>query len=115
GRTIEGGDAIPQESIKAIFAAFEKVLGPVGAAKSLHLLIPRLFPLWDRAIAQAYGLPLGIGGTNSERYWKFMLIAKAQCESLRQEGEVCISYLKGIDEYNYCMYTQKWIKPKSTT
>jgi len=27
-----------------LFRAFELVLGPVGAAKALHLLAPRLFP-----------------------------------------------------------------------
>ena len=41
-------------TIKAIFTRFEEVLGPVGAAKSLHLLVPRFLPLWDRAIAYAY-------------------------------------------------------------
>jgi len=33
--------------------AFENVLGPVGASKALHLLAPRLFPLWDSHIAKA--------------------------------------------------------------
>ena len=34
-----------------IFDEFEQVLGPAGASKSLHLLAPEFFPLWDRAIA----------------------------------------------------------------
>ena len=40
--------------VKQIFHSFELVLGPVGAAKSLHLLSPYFFALWDRAIAHAY-------------------------------------------------------------
>jgi hypothetical protein len=34
-----------------IFIKFGKVLGPVGAAKALHLLAPRFYPLWDCDIA----------------------------------------------------------------
>lgn len=45
-----------EATVKGVFKSFEKVLGPVGATKCLHLLAPRFFPLWDRAIAEAYGL-----------------------------------------------------------
>jgi hypothetical protein len=50
------------ESVKKVFDSFEQVLGPVGAAKCLHLLAPTFFPLWDRTIANSYGLSLWARG-----------------------------------------------------
>lgn len=112
--TIEDMESIDGESIRTLFKAFEQILGPVGAAKSLHLLVPTLFPLWDGAIAKAYRLALGPVGTNAARYWKFMQISKAQCNSLKQEGHGGPNYLKALDEYNYCVFTHEWLKPSST-
>ncbi len=80
----------------------------MGAAKALHLLAPRFFPLWDRAIAKAYGLPLGERGKNAARYHRFMAIAKRQCEDLGGERAVGQNLLKALDEYNYCRYTKHW-------
>ncbi len=47
---------IPELEIRDIFEDFTRVLGRVGAAKCLHLLAPRFFPLWDAAILKGYGL-----------------------------------------------------------
>jgi hypothetical protein len=96
-------------NVVEIFDEFEKVLGPVGASKSLHLLAPEFFPLWDRAIARAYKVALGLAGTNSGKYLKFMLSIRHQCMQLQElplQGE---NLLKRIDEYNYCHFTNKWI------
>lgn len=95
--------------ISNLFQAFESVLRPVGAAKALHLLAPRLFPLWDRGIAKAYDLALGRAGSNGDRYWRFMLIAQRQCLELRRQDPGCQHPLKLIDEYNYCRYTKGWL------
>jgi len=35
--------------VSDIFREFENVLGAVGASKTLHLLAPNFFPLWDNA------------------------------------------------------------------
>jgi hypothetical protein len=96
-------------AIATLFHDFESVLGPVGAAKALHLLAPSFFPLWDRAIAKAYGLSLGRAGTNGPRYWRFMEIARHQCCELSLEDLDCPNPLKAIDEYNYCRYTKGWL------
>lgn len=48
-----------KEVILEIFHDFEEVLGPVGAAKTLHLLGPSFFPIWDKKIAYQYRLGLG--------------------------------------------------------
>ena len=98
-----------EDKICKIFGAFEQVLGPVGAAKSLHLLAPQFFPLWDRAIAEAYSVPMGSVGTNAGRYWDFMEISRKQYETLNKILPQEKNFLKSIDEYNYCHYTKHWI------
>jgi len=90
------------------FVEFEIVLGPVGAAKTLHLIAPCFFPLWDRKIAAAYSCSLARRGMNGERYVWFMHNAKAQCEECGAlpDGR---NLLKAIDEYNYCKFTRGWL------
>jgi hypothetical protein len=95
--------------VHAVFEAFEAVLGPVGAAKALHLLAPDFFPLWDRTIAKAYDVALDGAESKSDNYWWFALVTKNQCRQLLKEGFEG-NPLKAIDEYNYCKYTKGWIK-----
>ncbi len=95
--------------VTRVFRAFEVVLGPVGAAKALHLLAPRFFPLWDRAIAEAYGLRLGRAGSNGDRYWRLILLSQQQCADLLRADSGCGNPLKAIDEYNYCKHTKGWL------
>lgn len=108
-QAIDDLDRRERTTIANLFQAFEDVLGPVGAAKALHLLAPRLFPLWDRAIAEAYDLALGEAGSNGERYWRFVLISQRQCRELKREDPGCQNPLKSIDEYNYCKHTKGWL------
>jgi hypothetical protein len=108
-RSIQGLNQEDQSEVVRVFKAFEEVLGPVGAAKCLHLLAPCFFPLWDNAIAKAYGLPLRKKGRNAERYWRFMEIVKEQLQSLAREQAIGGNPLKAIDEYNYCKHTKGWI------
>lgn len=89
--------------VSDIFREFENVLGAVGASKTLHLLAPNFFPLWDNAIAGHYKTRIGKQGSNNERYWRFMNIARLQF--LRLNGK-CGDILKRIDEYNYCKFTR---------
>jgi hypothetical protein len=94
--------------VAAAFAAFESVLGPVGAAKALHLLAPAFLPLWDRKIAAEYGCRLR-PGDNSDRYLKFVLIAQAQANQITAQGASSGNILKALDEYNYCRFARGWI------
>jgi hypothetical protein len=98
-----------KDKVYRIFDTFEQVLGPVGAAKSLHLLAPWFFPLWDRAITKAYSVPMGPVGTNAARYWSFIEISRKQCKTLDGTLSQENNPLKSIDEYNYCHYTKHWI------
>lgn len=95
--------------VKRIFKSFENTLGPVGASKSLHLLAPQFFPLWDRAIAKAYGISMKKAGENAELYVMFMHSIKKQCTTLYHKGAFDSMLLKSIDEYNYCKYTKGWM------
>jgi len=84
-RSIEGFSSEDVAVVERLLGDFEKVLGPVGAAKALHLLAPQFFPLWDRAIAKTYGLPLRERGKNADRYRRFIEITKQQYETLAGE------------------------------
>jgi len=108
-RSIEtfGDELVPE--IKKVFEDLEIILGPVGTAKCLHLLAPRFFPLWDRAIAQAYGLGLRECGKNGELYCRFMAVVKGECATLGGERALGRNPLKALDEYNYCKHTRGWM------
>ena len=67
-RSIEDFSDKDVEVVKSLFEDFEHVLGKTGAAKCLHLLAPRFFPLWDTKIAVAYKLGKG---EEAERYCRF--------------------------------------------
>lgn len=94
------------ELITTLFNSFENVLGPVGCAKSLHLLANHFFPIWDRTIAIAYNLALSVTGTNSNKYISFIKNQKEQADNLPDELPDGISKIKAIDEYNYCHFTK---------
>ena len=108
-RTILSLDEVDKNAITEIFKVFELVLRPVGAAKSLHLLAPNFFPLWDRAIAKAYGVTLKPTGKNGENYWNFMKICREQYKEFEENEISDDNPLKAIDEYNYCHFTKHWI------
>ncbi len=106
----------------------EKKKSPVSVAKTLHLIAPNLFPLWDERISKKYNCWYYKDPSNA--YLKFMKKMKVLSEKIDQEGyiEVLIdrigrdhltwriedrefhkSILKLLDEYNYARYTKKWI------
>jgi hypothetical protein len=91
-----------EDALRILFSHFKAVLGPVGAAKSLHLLAPLFFPLWDNAIARAYRVKFGHKAP--EGYIRFMHISKEQCRVLAEQGALWPDPLKAVDEYNYCRY-----------
>lgn len=98
-----------EDDIESLIEAFETVRGPVGAAKALHLLAPRFFPLWDRDIAAGYRIHLRPKGEYGGRYVTFMLYAQTQSALLEGEYAIGRNPLKAIDEYNYSKITQGWM------
>ena len=96
-RSIDSLSPADAEALKSVFVDFEKVLGPVGAAKALHLLAPDFLPLWDRAIAVAYGLALGPVGSNGVRYVRLADIARMQAARVHGDTTPRRGALKAID------------------
>ena len=78
-----------------LFALFRTQCGPVGAGKTLHVLAPNFFPLWDNAIAEGYGVATETG------YFQFINIVKQQVLNLTEEVAPEVTALKALDEYNY--------------
>ena len=80
----------------------------VATAKALHLLAPALLPLWDNPIAGAYGqFPM-----RAHNYIGFCWQMKALAEALRPyipSPDDC-TVLKRLDEFNYAVYTQRWVR-----
>jgi len=87
--------------VSQLFGVLREKLGPVGAAKALHVLAPNMFPLWDSAIAQA-------AGVSKERgYFQFMQIRREQVVSLPSGLPKDVSPLKLLDEVDYLRHTAK--------
>lgn len=87
---------------------------PVAVAKTLHLLAPNFFPLWDNRIARKYRCYYN--ENPAEKYVSFCKKIKEFVAKFK-EDEVIRNYakklkktlIKLIDEYNYSKYTQGWI------
>lgn len=93
-------------AIESLFLVFEELLGPVGAAKALHLLAPNFFPIWDRRIAARYVGELRQRGFNGSRYVAFMTNTAAQCEALQAKVAAPDDVVKALDEWNYVRITR---------
>jgi len=81
---------------------------PVAVAKTLHILAPRFFPLWDDKIARAYDCYYN--QDPSGKYVKFCMITRSMVEKM--QGHVTRedkTIIKLIDEYNYSKHTKGWI------
>ncbi len=102
---VERLDDADEGPVKTLFERFESLLGPVGAAKCLHLLAPAFFPIWDREIAGTYGPALAKRGQNADRYWRFTKISADYAKRLAKDFA---DPLKALDEYNHCKYKQRW-------
>jgi len=92
-----------------------EAFSPVSVAKTLHVLAPEFFPLWDDKIAKAYGCYWYQNEKGAVKYWQFMLrmrdIAKSLDDTARQLKEISDrSVLKLIDEYNYSRFSNDWLQ-----
>jgi hypothetical protein len=108
GRSIASLTGDDHEPVALLFDAFDATLGPVGAAKALHMLAPRFFPIWDDAIRNAYHVAGGTAGTRSRHYLRFVEQTKTQITQLGGQHAIGRNPLKALDEFNYGRYTQKW-------
>ncbi len=123
-----------EEKARKLFLDFSDALradrtgttSSVATAKTLHLLAPFFFPLWDQKIASAY---VGRNYNHPEKYLEFMhqmrefishirslktkddFLDKYEAKSLKEMdiNSRKFSILKLIDEFNYSKFTKKWI------
>jgi hypothetical protein len=122
---LEGSMSLFEEMLEAtsirMINAHEVRRSPVSAAKALHALAPRVFPIWDDTIRTR----LGYGGssrTAAQQYVRFMrscrdslieLSAEQSLKELEAElsklGRFPKTILKFLDEYFYALYTKRWI------
>lgn len=94
------GDA-DEAIIVSLFNAAVQVCGRTGAAKALHLLAPRFFPIWDSIIApKAYGL----FQRGPRDYLRLMTMTQEQVLAVLDAPED-LNLVKAIDEWNYCRFT----------
>jgi hypothetical protein len=108
-----------EDDIKDLFVKFLEALqidagkmqgrkSPVAVAKTLHLLAPNFFPLWDDKIARVYGCYYG--KKPAEKYVLFCKITKTLADKVGNYiARSDKTLTKLIDEYNYSKYTQGWI------
>jgi hypothetical protein len=89
-------------AVERAYRDFVAVLWPVGTAKSLHVLAPRFFPIWDGSIAQAFRLQLSPPRRSVASYLRLMEIASAFARVSRFEDP-----LKALDEWAYVRFTLK--------
>jgi len=102
-RSISGMNDTDQSAVTGLFQAFDDLpdIGATGAAKTIHLLAPDFFPLWDKSIAEAYS------SHDADGYWDFMKTTKTQYQSIMPDPPLCVDdvgLLKLLDEYNFCKY-----------
>ena len=89
-------------AVERAYRDFVAVLWPVGTAKSLHVLAPRFFPIWDGSIAQAFRLQLSPPRRSVASYLRLMDIASAFSRVSQFEDP-----LKALDEWAYVRFTLK--------
>ena len=119
-REITSLTAADRAPVRALFAALLSALkvqsgkrtgktSPVAVARTLHLVAPQFFPLWDRPIAIQYGcrydrFPAGA------IYLRFCEIVRAMVIELSPHvAQSSKSLLKQIDEFNHARFVMGWI------
>jgi hypothetical protein len=85
-----------EESIKKCYNHVKKVVGPVSAAKILHLICPYLFPLWDTGIRKKVSNECSKFdnkriGDSATGYYKFMIINQ---KFLKKEDNILLKLSK---------------------
>ncbi|MGC1120324.1 MAG: hypothetical protein WBA22_04445 [Candidatus Methanofastidiosia archaeon] len=97
-----------EDDIKQCYKTLRGDVGPTGVAKTLHLISPNFFPLWDTGIRKKVSKETSLKkrpiGDTAAGYYKFMAEIKEFLgrygETLSRLSEECgWTELKIIDEY----------------
>lgn len=122
-RTIDTFSTQDEPSVDVLFRRFTLALRGINrkgefssetaTAKALHLLAPQFLPLWDDGIALAYGK----GAMFSQQYIEFCFLMKDLAQTVRaflpEDDDRTI--LKRLDEFNYTVYTKRWVRLNTVT
>lgn len=115
-RTIQSLSKEDEPTIRDLFWAFTKALrggkggtseSTVATAKALHLVAPGILPLWDNAIALAYG-HVSMWADDYLDFSRHMKELAATVADYVDTADKC-TLLKRIDEFNYAVYTRHWV------
>ncbi len=94
------------EDLLEIFKKEDGKKSPVGVAKTLHLLAPNFFPLWDNEIARKiYYCHWWSSNKGPAKYWEFCKIIHTVSQLLKKCPDIPndTPFLKLIDEYNFIL------------
>jgi hypothetical protein len=107
---------IDAERLMPMFRDLALTLGPVGAAKALHLLAPKFFPPWDNNIAYHYGIYLSYVGEAEDGFWwkRYTRFIEIRREQVRILNGAVTSPLKALDEWDYMRVTRAQAKASKT-
>ncbi len=101
-RDIFSLDDKDEKAIRTLFDSLLKALqdpnghnSPVAVSKTLHLLAPKFFPLWDNRIAKAYGCLWHYSNEAWVKYLDFMRKTQQLAEDVTQSFVI----MEGGDEY----------------
>lgn len=110
-----------EDEIRRLFKEFLNALrsrnkkgirrSPVAVAKTLNLLAPHFFPIWDDKIADEYNCSFVFSEFGPSEYISFSRKMQKMAEKVKNYVPLPDdrSLLKRIDEYNYSKYTKHWI------
>ena len=80
-----------ERKIKEIYYKFREILGPTAAGKTLHLICPNFFPLWDNNIRSAFSQAFDI---EDDDYCAFMLKVRGLISRYKE------TFLRLANKYN---------------
>jgi len=119
-----GNEEISEQTVKEWFKELLDILAittkrgqrrrsGIAVVKTLHLLNPKIFPLWDEYIAEAY-----LGNVDTKRfdhYWKFKKFVDIQYEWYKENFEEVekAKFYKKLDELNYVLFTRSNLSAES--
>lgn len=72
---LQGLELTIGNAILRLFSQFARFLGPTGASKALHLLLPKLIVLWDTQIRKDYEI-----GADADNFLEFQKMTKRLLE-----------------------------------
>lgn len=97
-----------EKEIKKYYRSFAEILGPIAAVKTMHLICPSFFPLWDNPIAAAFRnervTAEKIASFSDEDYYQFMkevkdIAIEYRTTILNLSAKYGVSELRLIDQF----------------